>query len=346
MDMILIIGLMVAVLIVSYYLTQPTRREFMDLNHSAVIKGLSIIFVILAHIGGKFHIYELKPLGGIGVTLFLICSGYGVSESFKQKRLKQFWTNKISKVWAPYFLIQTLAAVGFHQDLSIYLLDISLIDYEHPFGWFMQYIFLWYIVFYILYRNHRLSDKTRLAWLALFSFGTIFTPYQLWAEQAFSFLIGIALSTYKDSLNGEKLSKWWPVFLGGGWLFGLTQLYYPSEEIFWLTSNLQQIMLKTPFAIGVILMTYRYNFFLRNKLLHYIGEISFYLYLAHAYTLETLESPGLGDVIPFLGITLAAGICFDSVISYWQIPGQFKRLILSLKKQVRPFQLKQVFRSE
>lgn len=70
---------------------QSISREQTD-----VIKGIAIACVIIAHLGCQLTRLT-TPLGGIGVALFLIVSGYGLSLSYeKGKRsgdgLKKYWT--------------------------------------------------------------------------------------------------------------------------------------------------------------------------------------------------------------------------------------------------------------
>lgn len=46
--------------------------------------------VILMHSSCNFGLRIFTPLGGIGVALFLILSGYGLTESYKKKGLHFF----------------------------------------------------------------------------------------------------------------------------------------------------------------------------------------------------------------------------------------------------------------
>lgn len=77
-----------------------------DRKHTMILKGMAILTVCWAHAGGKdYGIGGIQWIAGIGVCIFLICSGYGINESFKRNGLKQYWFKKISGVVIPYYLV-------------------------------------------------------------------------------------------------------------------------------------------------------------------------------------------------------------------------------------------------
>lgn len=63
------------------------KVEFMDRYFTSVMKGIAILGVMLCHFMGTFGngITLFTPLGGIGVSIFLIMSGFGLNESWKTR---------------------------------------------------------------------------------------------------------------------------------------------------------------------------------------------------------------------------------------------------------------------
>lgn len=57
------------------------------------LRGLSIIIIIISHYAFHLNASYLGPLGGIGVTIFLFISGYGLNESAR-KGMTNFWRKK------------------------------------------------------------------------------------------------------------------------------------------------------------------------------------------------------------------------------------------------------------
>lgn len=75
-------------------------------DYSTIGKGLAIAVVIYGHLGEYFHIRYLTSLGGIGVAMFLILSGYGINESWKKKGYQDYWKKRFISVYIPYLIIE------------------------------------------------------------------------------------------------------------------------------------------------------------------------------------------------------------------------------------------------
>lgn len=66
------------------------NQEWMGKDFTTAIKGFSILTVIWAHTGARFGIGGIQFIAGVGVALFLICSGYGLEVSYEKNGLKDF----------------------------------------------------------------------------------------------------------------------------------------------------------------------------------------------------------------------------------------------------------------
>ena len=65
---------------------KDTNLSFCDKNHFEILKGIAIVLVITCHMMGNSGVAWFTPLGGIGVAIFLFCSGYGVYYSLYKNR--------------------------------------------------------------------------------------------------------------------------------------------------------------------------------------------------------------------------------------------------------------------
>lgn len=73
------------------YPPQKLRLEFLSLDYTTAIKGIAMLIIMLGHCSGHYVGGRLlTPCGGIGVSLFLIASGYGLNESFLKHGLADF----------------------------------------------------------------------------------------------------------------------------------------------------------------------------------------------------------------------------------------------------------------
>ncbi len=83
----------------------------MDRSFTTVIKGFSILTVVWAHTGAKLGMGGIQFIAGIGVALFLICSGYGLEVSYHKNGLKHFWKKRFLKVCIPFWVVELMATI-------------------------------------------------------------------------------------------------------------------------------------------------------------------------------------------------------------------------------------------
>lgn len=159
--------------------------------------------VIIQHVGGdRFYINQLTPCGGTGVALFLLLSGYGLSESWKKKAGTGFWTSKLLRVYIPYVLWISFLRLLEHRPFTDagYFHDVSLLNTSY---WYVGYLCWWYVTFYVCSRW-----LGRYGFVALVIIGTAFFLFDsktIRCEQCMSFVVGVFLSQKMEILH--KLSQ-------------------------------------------------------------------------------------------------------------------------------------------
>ena len=80
--------------------------SFMSMNITTAIKGFSILTVMWAHAGARLGVGGIQFIAGVGVALFLICSGYGLEMSYQKNGLKGFWEKRFLKVCIPFWIVE------------------------------------------------------------------------------------------------------------------------------------------------------------------------------------------------------------------------------------------------
>ena len=246
--------------------------EHLDLfnrEHTDVLRGLSMLLVISGHVGvGVIH--SLVALGGIGVSIFLIISGYGLHQSFLKNGLNNFCSKRLLRVLLPYIVwIILYHIVVFFSPISPN--NTALI----PRYWFVEYIIGWYIVFYLAYRYFQKFAVQIMLCLSVLSF---FLCPKLQAEQAFCFVIGVLCSVNKDFWHKYSLRKqliFGFVCLLVGCLFAFCRYIVDSANVDLLQKAIPLCM-KFSFGVGLILLC-RY----RCRLLSLISVVAYELYLVH-----------------------------------------------------------------
>lgn len=70
--------------IVAGIISKNNTDEYFGRTNSKIMKGIAILAVMLCHLMGTFGggTTLFTPLGGIGVSIFLMLSAYGINESY------------------------------------------------------------------------------------------------------------------------------------------------------------------------------------------------------------------------------------------------------------------------
>lgn len=261
-----------------------------------------MILIMLSHATNSFDYGRLfTPLGGIGVAVFLIVSGYGINESIKRSGFKNYWVKRIIKVWMPYVLavFTVLAMTGKVNSFSYCMKSILFI--ERPY-WFIPYIFQCYLAYWVIYRHFHQSRG--LIWVILIILSIIFLP-EIQAEQSFSFYLGVLLSEkgvkIKEQIREkEKLLPFIViVLLSIGVLFlGIKQTPYVrslQDSVYFV---FVQILIKGAPALAIILLPYALkSHIVYNRTLNAIGIISYELYLVHFPLFDLIKNSYLNLMI-------------------------------------------------
>ena len=273
------------------------------------LKGLAIFFVFLGHLW--IHVAETRAFfifSGDAVSLFLVLSGFGLSISSQNKKLKlsSYFSQRIKRVMAPYWVITiiilALDYILLRESYSLYntlmtLLGINLspelrhIDYAR---WFVSFILLWYLVFFI--GNSKFIGKQ--ATLFLWSFALILIPIHYYYfdfgwYQFLSFPAGCLVALkYKKLLFLYKRNKKSYLNISLlGIFYILSYKFLMAHEIIYVKiydtipnilllflneGNSLVFSLSTIFSIG-----YLGDKNLESKLLLFLGKYSYEIFLLH-----------------------------------------------------------------
>ena len=128
---------------------------FFNREYTTFLKGVCMLLIMISHATNSFSFGRpFTPLGGIGVAVFLIVSGYGINESVKKAGFKDFWVKRIIKVWMPYVIavatVLVLTGKVDSWDKGIY----SIFFIERPY-WFIPYIFECYFAYWAITKYFR-----------------------------------------------------------------------------------------------------------------------------------------------------------------------------------------------
>lgn len=272
------------------------------------------------HSSCNFGLRIFTPLGGIGVALFLILSGYGLTESYKRKGLQFFWKSKFNKIWIPYAIVLTVCTIWSSSFKPYVIVQYCLID--SPF-WYISFLFYNYILFYVCHKYEFLY-KYRFAIFLVFALILFAYDTRIRAEQCLCFVTGMCISDYKNlvckSLSNKKTVLCTIILLScisASALF-LKQMptFRGQMEHVRLFQNVIELLVKYPFAIAtiVILTTNIFDkvqrsLLIDNRFLGYCSKISLELYIIHFSLRDILNKEyQVFSILTFLGLSFVLSI--------------------------------------
>lgn len=307
--------LLIFVLYLIGFVKRSEKFQWMDRNYTTAIKGFSILTVVWAHSGAKLSVGGIQFIAGIGVALFLICSGYGLEISYEKNGLQGFWKKRLLGVCLPFWIIELIGLVVTGAfSFMIYLLDFFFLRPATGYGWFMGYIVICYLIFYVIKCFVPVEKRTVVllgtfvTWFVVESvfFADPDMPF-LRARQMLSFPCGVLLAMKKEKIE-DTLSQTKRVLIltGGGGTMGLlfmaiTQLHM-VRELPYLVSNTMAVLTCLPMAVSIMAFGKAFSGFFENKMLLMVGMISYEIYLVHAFTLNLIK-PSVVQILVFAVVT-------------------------------------------
>lgn len=297
------------------FIKKPEKHQWMDRNYTTAIKGFSILTVVWAHSGARLSIGGIQFIAGIGVALFLMCSGYGLEISYEKNGLKDFWKKRLLGVCLPFWVVELVGLLATDTfSIKTYLLDFCFLKPATSYGWFMGYIVICYLIFYAV---KRLIKDSKMRMLALFGvFGIWFVVESVFfanpdmpflrARQMLSFPAGVLLAVNKDKIE-RTLTKAKNILIltGGGTVcllfMAITQLNV-VKNLPYLVSNAMALLTCLPMAIGIMVFGKSFSKLFENNLLAVTGRVSYEIYLVHAFTLGMIK-PSIINVYIFVIVT-------------------------------------------
>lgn len=339
--------MLILILISSNNSYEYNKNVIMDKKLTTQLKGIAIIFVLLAHMTlMTFLNYRtIGNFGAIGVDIFLLLSGYGLYKSYEKKGInKDFIIKRVSTIYVPFII-----AVIIDVFLKIYICNIrfslkQILFFLSGFGanrildgtyWYISFILLWYFVFCLIYKFSRFKNLnlillfyfSYLFYLSNFMYNVQFLTWQF-SLHFIAFPLGVLIATHEKKLirvlipDIYKLS----IIILLITCFFTHYIYRFNSDYYWLY-DLNIALL----VIFIFLFLQSYN--IMSKFLEFIGNISYGIYLVEMQILTYFYFPSIvhnkiiGDIIELI-LCLVAGFLLD------KLSKTIKTLIFNKNKKI------------
>lgn len=289
-----------------------TWKTVMD--HRNAIFGFAAIWIVVYHI---YFIYrwpyipvvsQIINVGNMGVDIFVFLSAIGLSFSIEKNSIKEFYTNRVKRVFVPFVLIATpfyiwnaLAVYGISiQALCEFLLNITTISFwcrEGAPAWYMAFVVIIYAVFPVLYKLKK-KHKYILVLLILISIAIelllkiIESPIFIFGERVISripiFFVGMLIADFVKT--SRKINKFFTALVIVVACAGFVYITLNNVDIV-ITRYLYAFM-----SIAVVLALIFIIDKIQNvsilkllvRMLNFCGVISLEIYLTHTFIIRFL----------------------------------------------------------
>lgn len=249
------------------------------MNDTTVMRGLAIIFVVIHHTSTWLG-YRI-PIGGGGVAIFLLLSGYGLTKSFEKNGIGEFWVKRLTTVFLPWVVLNVLSEypwICFNQLKfwkRLFLIEGGL--------WYLQYIFVWYLIFYIV---HRFTLLYKFRWYIVGI--CVLLIFWLWSgapsECCTYFAMGMFIgeNNFIGRINRRILTR---VSIVSGILcliaFSAMHIHdFQQNEILMNRTTLVMYITLDLCVIGVVPFVSQIK---NSRFLYFTGLISYEMYLFHDF---------------------------------------------------------------
>lgn len=245
------------------------------------LKAVAIILVILGHLG------LINYAGAWGVGIFLILSGYGLTQSYIKSGLDGFFKKRILSVVLPYSIVTFIwicIDYIFGRKYSILTIITSMIGLNFKSVidttmWYIPFLLLWYIAFFCIFKVFK-NDCIKILSIFVFSYIVYYNIYEFFDPNVgvrlytLLFPIGVTLGfifsrELKISQNNLKNILGNSIILSFI-LFSISLNRSHIYSYYTLTIIMFSIMI-----ISIFISVYSFD----SKILSFIGKISFELYL-------------------------------------------------------------------
>ncbi|MGE0113855.1 MAG: acyltransferase family protein [Steroidobacteraceae bacterium] len=169
----IVIAALMAVLL--FTLRKSPRTDLFSVPVTQELKGLGMLTIVFAHISymlvtDSTFLYPLSIAAGVGVDLFLLMSGYGLTIGMLKKPMPalSFYKRRLIKVFIPFWLVLLLLLVadavvhGLTYPASYMLSSLAgwfpnasaFEDINSPF-WYITWMLMFYLLFPLLFMPKR-----------------------------------------------------------------------------------------------------------------------------------------------------------------------------------------------
>lgn len=346
----MLLGLLLLLFVLCLYRVEVNlggfHADYLSKPKTDSVKGFFIVAVLFKHAVGYLNDLECgfeglgdhwfvsfnNCLGQLMVVMFLFYSGYGISESFKQKGeayLKRYPTKRILTTLLN-FDVAVMAfvlldwALGIHVTTSQVLLSLTGWENVGNSNWYIFVIIICYVLAWVALRLplRRWLHRAVFLFVLCFALLLVLSLFKdtYWFDTLMAFPAGFMFSACKDRVE-RFLQRWYWLLLTVLALSVAVQLHG-----FWSGWYVDRLCLtyntlSITFGLLVVMLTMKVG--IGNGALQWLGVHLFpiYIYMRIPMMIMVQWQPGMVTAYPaaFVAVSLVVTLLIAWLYRYWQI---------------------------
>lgn len=319
----MIVGIVIQVLLIAsaLYKCKIKDTNFMSVEYTNTLRWICSAIIMLSHINlpEKYHI--LGCLHFVGVAIFFLLSGYGLTRSLVEGTKEKF----IKK--HPYRIKDLLL----HFTFVVIIKKVFNIDISSGGLYFILVMIVIYIIYGLLVVT--IKDTKIFCLLNLIIFTVVYpicsfmilgnaNAVAWWSSSAFGFAIGVVMALYFDIcvIKIDKLKKITiPI---SGLIIAVAGIEYITSRGI-SSIGVKEFFLRQVLSLCSIMLLFSLSISIKigNEFTSYMGKISLYIFVFHGFCIGIVDNifnivnPGIYMLIIIVfDITLA--ILYDKIVCY------------------------------
>ena len=308
------------------------NEEWNSFSETKAIQGLMALCIVCHHTAQQTCVNWLpsgnivnglnvfSDTGFLFVGVFFFWSGYGLFKSFKnkQKYLSGFISKRVVPVLVPYVIVCFLFTLErifvFKEKMPLWfkITNFTGITIGYYFGWYIQAIVVFYLVFYFAFKYSRYDFDAILyvfagvlLWVVaglIIDHNDYFMRGQWWYNSTMLFPFGVLFAKNESKII-EFLKKRFKIlvpssiilfFLSfffsrfmesiGGYYGEMMGFPFSKKILYRVLTLTPQLLAAVMFTLILLLICMKAKF--HNKVLDFLGSHTLEIYLTHAFFLE------------------------------------------------------------
>lgn len=323
--------------------------DYLTIDTFKTYKGIFAIVVVLHHLaqrtqGGGSLFRDFSHIGYLAVAAFFFYSGYGLQKSYMTKcdlYRKDFLKKRLPVVLFPYIVVTVFYWIVNWLNGEFYSFKDVMASFISGkpivlFSWYVITIIIFYLVFWILMtvckKNYYAMLIGGVIWYVLYTLFCIKMKYgSWWYNTPHILILGMSWAIWEEKLT--KIIKRYQFIIPLVWIaFAVAfvlKVIYSSQIPTRIISLLIEIVTVILFVISLVLYSMKSK--IDNKILRFLGDISFEIYLIQGLFIQLFRGNRIYIENEFvwaylvLASSIAGGYILHIVFS--KILAKYKQLV-------------------